>query len=120
MTLRFGCFCSKVTVPCTFCLAPYNLHLTSCTLHRTLYILYLISCTISLALFPSHLTPCTLYYAPICTIQLRAKKKTIFSRVHATLQVTLSVCRLVGLSVGRSVGWSVCRSVGPTLLFLRF
>ena len=26
----------------------------------------------------------------------------VFSRVHATLQVTLSVCRSVGLSVGRS------------------
>ena len=36
----------------------------------------------------------------------------IFSRVHATLQVTLSVGRLVGRSVGRLVGWSVCRSVG--------
>ena len=32
-----------------------------------------------------------------------ASKTLLFSRVHATLQVTMSVCR----SVGRLVGWSV-------------
>ena len=40
--------------------------------------------------------------------------------MHATLQVTLSVCRSVGLSVGRLVGLSVGRSHFAFFAFLGY
>ena len=51
---------------------------------------------------------------------LRRHLLYIFSRVHATLQVTLSVCRSVGLSVGRSVGLLVGLSHSAFFVFLGY
>ena len=48
----------------------------------------------------------SLYAQVINAIKLKSHASTFFSRVHATLQPTLSVCRPVRRSVGRSVGRS--------------